>query len=83
MIETVDDLKVALNVEDLRRMSSDKVLHLVKMVQKEGVNEAVLTALRSIAPDTMFQFARQKKYSVKLFTPPMVLSRNARMHLTA
>ena len=65
MIETVDDLKVALNVEDLRRMSSDKVLHLVKMVQKEGVNEAVLTALRSIAPDTMFQFAQAMDDSVQ------------------
>ena len=39
-------------------MSSDKVLHLVKMVQKEGVSEAVLTALLSIAPGTMSQLAQ-------------------------
>lgn len=65
MIETVDDLKAALNVEDLRRMSSDKVLHLVKMVQKGEASEAALTALASNAPDTMSQLAQAMNDSVQ------------------
>lgn len=65
MIETVDDLKAALNVEDLRRMSSDKVLHLVKMVQKGEASEAVLTALASNAHGTMSQLAQAMNDSVQ------------------
>lgn len=58
MIETIDDLKAALNEDDLRRMSGEKVLNLVKMVQNDEVSKAVLPALSSVAPDIMVKLAQ-------------------------
>lgn len=65
MIETIDDLKVALNEDDLRRMSGEKVLNLVKMVQNGEVSEAVLPALSSVAPDTMVKLAQAMDESIQ------------------
>ena len=52
-IDSIDDLKRALSIEDLRNMSSEKVLELVKLIQNGQVDEIVLPALSAAAPDTM------------------------------
>lgn len=41
-IDSIDELKRALSIEDLRNMSSEKVLELVKLIQNGQVGEIVL-----------------------------------------
>jgi hypothetical protein len=65
VIETIDDLKAALGVEDLRRMSGRKVLDLVKMVQKGEVSSAIQSELQLIAPETMVKLAQAMDNSVQ------------------
>ena len=52
-IDSIDELKRALSIEDLRNMSSEKVLELVKLIQNGQVGEIVLPTLFAAAPDTM------------------------------
>ncbi|MCT1806267.1 hypothetical protein M3B20_11170, partial [Corynebacterium sanguinis] len=52
-IDSIDDLKRALSIEDLRNISSEKVLELVKLIQNGQVGEIVLPTLFAAAPDTM------------------------------
>lgn len=57
-IDSIDDLKRALNIEDLRNMSSEKVLELVKLIQNGQVGEIVLPTLFAAAPDTMVKVSQ-------------------------
>ncbi len=65
MIESTDDLKAALGIDDFRRMSVDKVLSLVNKVQNGEVSDAVLATLLSVAPDTMAKVAQAMDDSVQ------------------
>ena len=64
-IESVDDLKKALKVDDLRQMSSEKVLTLVQLIQKGQISSGVLSALLSTAPNTMASLAQAMDNSVQ------------------
>ncbi|MCT1450344.1 hypothetical protein [Corynebacterium sp. p3-SID1194] len=64
-IESIDDLKSALKVDDLRKMSSDKVLDLVQMIQNDQISSGVLSALLTVAPDTVARLARAMDDSVQ------------------
>lgn len=50
-IETFEDLKEVLQVDDLRKMSSGKVLELAKMLQKNQLGAGLLSELLLVAPD--------------------------------
>lgn len=65
MIETIDDLKAALGVKDLRHMSGRKVLDLLKMEQNGEVSAAVQAQLAQIAPETMVKLAKAMDDSVQ------------------
>ena len=64
-IESIDDLKSALKVDDLRKMSSDKVLDLVQMIQNDQISSGVLSALLTVAPDTVAKLAQAMDDSVQ------------------
>ncbi|WP_295804137.1 hypothetical protein [uncultured Corynebacterium sp.] len=64
-IESVDDLKKALKVDDLRQMSSEKVLTLVQLIQTGQISSGVLSALLSTAPNTMASLAQAMDESVQ------------------
>ncbi|MCT2253017.1 hypothetical protein M3G46_10675 [Corynebacterium sanguinis] len=65
MIESIDDLKEALGVDDLRRMSGPKVLELLKMTQKGEVSAAVQSELLYVAPEAMVKLAQAMDDSVQ------------------
>lgn len=65
MIETIDDLKAALGVKDLRHMSGRKVLDLLKMKQGGEISTAVQAQLALIAPETMVKLAKAMDDSVQ------------------
>ncbi|ARX64213.1 Hypothetical protein Cp262_2112 [Corynebacterium pseudotuberculosis] len=49
----IEDLKLALNIHDLRNTSGDKVLDLIRLVQSDQIGEAALAALLVTAPETI------------------------------
>ncbi|WP_271799234.1 hypothetical protein [Dietzia maris] len=65
MIETIDELKAALGVKDLRQMSGRRVLDLLKMVQNGEVSTAIQAQLALVAPETMVRLAKAIDDSAK------------------
>ena len=53
-IDSIDELKRALSIEDLRNMSSEKVLELVKLIQNGQVGEVPRVLFLGICLDRYY-----------------------------